>query len=596
MSSLDTLNINEISNVYVMYNELCNLNYKKKDYKKVLHFFHKVSKYFDILYSNFINNKTFDQNKIESFQLGFEELKKNADTAKEQLIAQKQKLETPSDKLDEYEKILYTQKSKESAYADIAKLLYENETYVSALNFFKQAMTLNPENYANYKFLSVLYNKVNDNQRAILCLEKYKEHYPKDHLVYNAIAELYSEINMYDNFEIRIEYLKKAIELKPDYQDAIRNLAFAYRNADNIQDSLKCFQRLMQLGPTNDDYCDYAHVLLKNKDFTNGFKHFKYRFDTKKSPTPHPRLNAKEITKDIDFSDKTILVHYEQGYGDTIQFCRYLSQFKARKIIFRVQDTLVDLLTPNLENIEVVGKSTPVEELSFDYYIMLMNLPLLLGATVENIPLTCGYIKADKIKAEIYKKKYFNNNDFIANGLQIDTTLTPSPQPSPLKGEGAHCNSHSCYKIGIAWHGALEGLKNRNIPLSSFYPLAKLENVKVYSLQKGFDEDLKNVPQDIKIEDLGKTFNDFSDTAAAMENMDLIISTDNVIANLAGAMGKRTFLMLFEDTDWRWFYDKERTPWYNCVKLFRGKNRPDGINEVIQNIIEAIKTSALAIK
>lgn len=563
MSSLNTLNINEISNLYVMYNELCNLNYKKKNYKKVLHFFHKVSKYFDILYANFINDEKFDQNKIKSFQLGVEELKKNAEIAKEQLIAQKQKLETPSDKLDEYEKILYVQKSKESAYADIAKLLYENEAYVSALNFFKQAMTLNPENYANYKFLSVLYNKVNDNQRAILCLEKYKEHYPKDHLVYNAIAELYSEINMYDDFEIRIEYLKKAIEFKPDYQDAIRNLAFAYRNADNIQDSLKCFQRLMELGPTNDDYCDYAHVLLKNKDFANGFKHFKYRFDTKKSPTPHPRLNAKELTKDIDFSDKTILVHYEQGYGDTIQFCRYLSQFKAKKIIFRVQDTLVDLIKPNLENIEVVGKSTPVEELSFDYYIMLMNLPLLLSATADNIPLTCGYIKADKNKAEIYKKNYFNNNDF---------------------------------KIGIAWHGTLEGLKNRNIPLSSFYPLAKLENVKVYSLQKGFDEDLKNVPQDIKIEDLGKTFNDFSDTAAAMESMDLIISTDNVIANLAGAMGKRTFLMLFEDTDWRWFYDKEYTPWYDCVKLFRGKNRPDGINEVIQNIIEAIKTSALAIK
>lgn len=559
MTLFNTLDINEISNIYVMYNELCNLCYQKKNYNSFLIHFNKLSKYFEDLYSKLSNSESFNVNQAESLKIGFLEMKKLAGVC-DSNIPNPEKINI--DSLDKYEQILYSKIDKKQVYKNIARLLYDDEIYVSALSFLQNSMRLNPENYEDYKFLGVLYDKINDKNRAILCFEKYIENMPSDPLMYNAVGELYSDINLYENFEKKIDYFKKAIDLDPKCKIAIKNLAYTYRNADNIQESLNWFEKLVKLNPENDDYCNYAHVLLKNKDFENGFKYFETRFDRGLLSTPQPKINAPKLTKEIDFSNKTILVHYEQGYGDTVQFCRYLSKFKPKKIIFLVQDELVDLLKFNLKNVEVVCKSTSVEDLSFDYYIMLMNLPMLLSETVDSIPLPKGYIKADLEKIDYYKKKYFDNNFF---------------------------------KIGVAWSGALEGLKNRNIPLSYFYPLTQLENVCVYSFQKGFDDDLDNLPDEIKIENLAKTFNDFSDTSAALNNVDLVITTDNVIANLAGAMGKKTFLLLFEDSDWRWFDDTERTPWYESVKIFRGKNNEDSINLIIKNIINNIN-SKFAVK
>lgn len=555
MKLFDTLDINEISNIYVMYNELCNLCYKKSDYKGFLIHFEKLSKYFESLYSKISNSELFNAGQVDGLKIGFLEMKKLADVCGSNLSKPEK---VSIDSLDKYEQILYSKFDKEQVYRNIAKLLFEDEIYISALTFLQNSMRLNPENYEDYKFLGILYDKINDKNRAILCFEKYIENMPSDPLMYNAVGELYSDINLYDNFEKKIDYFKKAIELDPKCKIAVKNLAYTYRNADNIEESLKCFEKLLELNPENDDYCNYAHLLLKNKDFENGFKYFETRFDRGLLSTPHPKINSPKLTKEIDFSNKTILVHYEQGYGDTVQFCRYLSKFKPKKIIFLVQDELVDLLKFNLKSVEVVGNSTSVDDLSFDYYIMLMNLPMLLNETVDSILLTSGYIEADVEKINFYKKKYFDNNSF---------------------------------KIGIAWSGALEGLKNRNIPLSYFYPLAQLKNVCVYSFQKGFDNDLDNLPNGVKIENLGKTFNDFSDTAAALQNVDLVITTDNVIANLAGAMGKKTYLLIFEDSDWRWFDDTEKTPWYNSVKIFRGKNKEDSINLIIKNIINNINSN-----
>lgn len=556
MNSLNSQDIIGISNLYIMYNEICNFYYQKKDYNNLLKYFHKLSKYFDILYSNLTTNESHNIEQIEGFKLGFLEMKKLADISNEEIKGLTENINT--DALDKYEQIFYNQKDRASAYYELAQQLYEDSIYVSALNFLKNSMQLTPEKYENYNLLGILYNKVNDNRRAILCYEKYNEHFPRNPLVYNAIGALYSELDRFDYFDIRIENFKKAIEIDPNCDDAIRNLAFTYRNADNVEESMKYFKKLIDLNPTNDDYYNYGHMKLRIRDFQEGFKYFAYRFDRGVFSIMHPKFDAPKLTKDIDFTDKTILIHYEQGFGDTIQFCRYLFQLKAKKIIFKVQDELVNLLRLNLsnvKNIEIVAKSTPIETLSFEYYIMLMDVLSLIDTTADNIPLSKGYISADAAKIEAYRKEYFNNNDL---------------------------------KIGITWHGKPKGAENRNISLSNFHSLSKLKNVKIYSFQKGFDDDLENLPDDVNIVNLGKTFNDFSDTAAAMANVDLLISTDNVIANLAGAMGKKTFLLLFEDADWRWFDNDEISPWYDSVRIFRGKNKKENINLTIQNISEII--------
>ena len=255
-----------------------------------------------------------------------------------------------------------------------------------------------------------------------------------------------------------------------------------------------------------------------------------------------------------------MLIQYEQGFGDSIQFLRYVEQIKplAKKIIFRTRDKLLDLLKINLNGFEVIGQSLPIEELQFDYHIPLMSLPKVLNSKIDNIPLAQGYIKADAKKTEEYKKNFFDNDYF---------------------------------KIGISWNGTEGGSQKRSIPLELFYPLTKMKNTKVYSFQKGLGSgQLELLPPNVEIVDLGNTFDDFSDTAAAMSNLDLFITSDNGNLNLAGAMGKKAFLLLTQYPDWRWFFDEETTPWYNSVKIFKQANENDGWEPVMQRAFKELET------
>lgn len=393
---------------------------------------------------------------------------------------------------------------------------------------------------------------------AIVYYEESLKITPEDANVYNTIGYLYKIIgNKYQHLDEQIKYFEKAIELDPQCIQTIRNLAVTYPLVGRGEEAVKYFKKLLELEPVVDDYVAYSHLQIQLGNFTEGFKYYEYRFQRKGNPLEYPKFD-KPRWEGQNISDKTLLVHYEQGFGDSIQFFRYLEQTKplAKKIIFRVQDELVDLFRINIENIDIVGLSTPLSELSFDYEIPLLSILHATNATIDNIPFTQSYLKADKTKTEKYKKEFFNNN---------------------------------CMKIGISYNGAQFGNERRNVPLGCFYPLAKLKNIKLYSFQKGFGaEQLKNVPSDIEIIDLGATFNDFSDTAAAMANVDLFITSDNSVFNLAGAMGKKTFVLLNKHSEWRWFYDEETTPWYDSVKIFKKQNEEDDWNLPIEKIIKIL--------
>lgn len=381
---------------------------------------------------------------------------------------------------------------------------------------------------------------------------------PNDANVYNTIGYLYKTIgNKYLHLDEQIKYFQKAIELDPNCIQTIRNLAVTYPLVGRGDEAVKYFKKLLELEPVVDDYVAYSHLQIQLGNFAEGFKYYEYRFQRKGNPLEYPKFD-KPRWEGQEISDKTLLVHYEQGFGDSIQFFRYLEQIKplAKKIIFRVQDELIDLFKNNIEDIEIVGFSTPLLKLSFDYQIPLISILNVMNASIDNIPFTEGYIKADQAKIEHYKKEFFNND---------------------------------CLKIGISYNGAQFGNARRNVPLECFYPLAKLKNTKIYSFQKGFGaEQLKKVPSDIEIIDLGKTFNDFSDTAAAMANVDLFITSDNSVFNLAGAMGKKTFVLLNKYSEWRWFYDEKSTPWYDSVRIFKKQNEEDNWDLLMKEIIKAI--------
>lgn len=549
------LTIDEISNLYVMYNELCSFNFQNKNWENTLKYFYKTQKYFNLVYEDIIKNDTADENKINNVKNNFLSIKNLAITASKELGYDTFTENIPAAALDEYEKILHQENKKDVAYAKLSELLNKAGANISAINFLKKSLQINPNNHEYYRLIGDYYSQLKDYPKAIAFYEKFNELSPGNPLVYNSLGTLYSLTGRYDDLEKQIEYFKKALEILPKYEQALQNLAIAYRHYDKDKECCDCYRKLIELYPSADNYFNYACQQIKLENFEEGWKYFEYRFDRKpKYKVFYPQMPKPRWDGIKDLQDKVLLVQYEQGFGDSLQFFRYLPQIKTKKTIFRVQDGLVELFKYNTKDIEIIGKSTPVEEIAFDYHVPIMSLPYLLNFQIETIPLAEGYIKADNKKIEKYKQKFFNND---------------------------------CLKIGITWKGASWGNEKRNIPIEFFNSLAELKNVKVYSFQKEVlpEEYEKMHPEII---DLGKTFNDFSDTAAAMANLDLFVTSDNGVFNLAGAMGQKTFLLLNRESEWRWFNDEKTTPWYKSVKIFKKDFEKQSWDVLIQKVIEAL--------
>lgn len=392
---------------------------------------------------------------------------------------------------------------------------------------------------------------------ALDCYLEYIEQNPDDSNIHNIIGYLYKKINPYQNLDKQIYHFTKAVDINPDFELAVRNLVFANLRAGNYDSALECFGKLFKLNPIPDDYTAYACLMLQSGNFEQGWKYYGFRFHKKFDRTVYPKIN-KPFWEGQNLKDKIILVNYEQGYGDSIQFFRYLSQLKpiAKKVIFRVQDGLVELLKTSDDEIDIVGEATPIETLNFDYHTPLLNLPHLLKAQKDNIPLSNGYIKADRKKVEKYKKEFFQNDNL---------------------------------KIGISWKGAVGGNARRDIPLKCFSALAEIKNAKIYSFQKDFhNNEFENLPPEFQIVNLAPTFNDFSATAAAMANLDLFVTGDNSVFNLAGAMGVKTCVLLSKDAEWRWFFDDKTTAWYDNVRIFKKQDENENWAIQMDKIVQFI--------
>lgn len=526
--------------LYLMYSELFSISLLNKNLLEAKLYFLKSAKYFDeISVKSFEIQQNFSSNK-DRFSIIFDNEKINyKDLTK-----------------DNIENIFDNEKV-EIAYKKIAVLLEEKMAYNSAINCLKKTIELNPQDYSSYISLGNLYIDLANYQEAIKSFEKYKEYNANNPQIYDVIGVLYSKLDRYDYFDVRINNFKKALELDPNCTDVLRHLAITYRNSGDNQTCTDYYAQLLKLNPTIDDYYDYSLQKLMLGDFQEGLKYFDYRFIRKNNPTYYPYIKKHKWDGSECIKDKKLLVIREQGYGDSIQFLRYLPKVNAKKVMFRVQECLIDLFKYNFPEIEYIPETTAVEDIDFDYHIPIENLLITCHATVDNIPNTKGYIKAGDNKIKEYKSKFFSNNKF---------------------------------KIGIAWCGLRGGVDNRNIPLKYLHVLTQLPNVQIYSLQKDTRGELEHsLAKGINIVDLGQTFNDFCDTAAAVENLDLLISTDNVVGNLGGAMGKKTLLILNKDANWRWLDSGDSSIWYDNMKVFRKSFEKEDWSIVVTQLINEIK-------
>jgi hypothetical protein len=244
---------------------------------------------------------------------------------------------------------------------------------------------------------------------------------------------------------------------------------------------------------------------------------------------------------DQALAGKTLFLHSEQGLGDTIQFCRYalLAEARGAQVVMSVQDSLRRLLRRLSPTIQIIGETQHPPE--FDFHCPLLSLPRAFGTTADTIPAAGRYLSAEGERVERWRQALGNHG----------------------------------FKVGICWQGGVSRVDmGRSFPLAMLHRIASLPGVRLISLQKGRGcEQLDALPAGMLVQVPGDGFDAgpdaFLDTAAVLENMDLVITSDTAMAHLAGALGRPTWVVLKRVPDWRWFLERADSPWYPGHRLFR---------------------------
>ena len=351
-----------------------------------------------------------------------------------------------------------------------------------------------------------------------------------------------------DRFDEAIADFSSVLWLEPKNVVALKNLGAVYETLKMPSKAMEAYDRAISIDPSYADaHFNKSLVLLRMGNFEAGWPLYEWRnHRDRKHRFSSPVRNFLQPLwlGDADVRDKTVFLYWEQGLGDTIQFSRLAEQVSKLgcKVILEVQEPLKDLMLGlnGVEEIIQPGESVP----DFDYHCPLMSLPYALNLQPHNIPSTVPYLTPNQSKVDYWRDK-----------------LGPENKP----------------RIGVVWSGSKshQNDTNRSVRLSHL-----LENITAtdvfYSLQKEMrPEDLDYFDSQERLYHFGHELNDFSDTAALTELMDVVISVDTSVAHLAGAMGKIVFLLLPYESDFRWLEGVAKSPWYPTITLFRQDRNRD---------------------
>ncbi len=424
------------------------------------------------------------------------------------------------------------------AWCNLGTLLKQKKQLREAFEAFQHAAQTEPTLAEAHFSLGVLLQHQGNMpaardayERAVAAKPEYAE----------ALNNLGSVLAHVGDWKRAAECYSRSLEILPDEPETLNNLGNLLKVQGRLAEAAVCYERTLKLAP---DYpqvrYNWGLMLLAHGNFIEGWPHYEWRLRAMDAERKfdQPRWQGELLR------DKTVVVHAEQGLGDTIQFARYLPLVRERvgRVICEVQPALVPLLSKSrLAGVaEFVQRGAALPE--FDVQISLLSLPAVFQTTAETVPLAEGYLAADPER--------------VANWKSILGATDRLP-------------------VGIAWQGSAgyPGDRERSIPLAEFAPLA-LPGVELISLQKGFgSEQLAQLAGEFAVRDLGPEFDAtggaFMDAAAVIQNLDLVVTSDTAIAHLAGALGKPTWLATSLVPDWRWMFDRSDSPWYASMTLFR---------------------------
>jgi Flp pilus assembly protein TadD len=346
---------------------------------------------------------------------------------------------------------------------------------------------------------------------------------------------------------------RRSLATNPNNVVAHLNLGITLGKKGLLQEAIASYRRAIALAPnTCDAHWNLSQLLLLLGDYEQGWREYEWRWQRKNFPTmwralPQPRWTGEDLT------GKTLLVHTEQGYGDAIQFVRYVPMLAARgaRVVLLCQPAMARLLNgvAGVERI-VPGIASPADLPPFDFHCPIMSLPFLFETRLDSVPANIPYLKPEPSLLQHWRAK--------VNVAAVGSKIGPRRVNGP--------------KVGLVWAGNPEHINDahRSATLEHFAPLAGA-GATFYSLQKGpAAVQVTSPPKGMELIDLTEDLRDFADTAALVSSLDLVITVDTAVAHVAGALGIPAWVLVARcEHDWRWMIDREDTPWYPAMRLFR---------------------------
>jgi tetratricopeptide (TPR) repeat protein len=428
------------------------------------------------------------------------------------------------------------------AHNNLGIVLEEQGKLDEAVASFRESLRLKPDAPETLSNLGVALAGQGKHQEALACYYEALRIQPDSAEAHNNLGNALRAEGL---VEESIAHHRRALEIKPGYAEAHNNLGIAFVQQGDFDQALAAYTRAVDLKP---EYAD-AHMnrslgWLALGDFARGWPEYEWRWRGRSMsprPFPQPPWDGSPL------GERTILLHAEQGLGDTLQFVRYarLVQARGARVVVEAPRPLLPLLQRCRGIDRLVGQGDKLPD--FDVHAPLLSLPGLLGTTLTTVPAAVPYLEADPALAAQWRQEL-----------------------ARLPG----------FKVGVAWQGSAKykGDRFRSVPLRHFAPLARVPGVRLIPLQKGPGLEQK-ATAGVPLTELGRPLDEaagpFMDTAAVLQSLDLFITSDSAIAHLAGALGMPAWLVLPHSPDWRWLRQREDSPWYPTMRLFRQQRRGD---------------------
>lgn len=404
-----------------------------------------------------------------------------------------------------------------------------------AIDSLQCAVALNANNVNALSNLGIVLKEQKRFPEAIAALDRATSIEPESAALWANFASIYEPMG---ELERMGDLARRSVACDPNYPEPYNLLGNCEMEAGRLAEALVLYEKVVGLDPGNRNAnWNLALIWLLQGDYERGWKQFEWRKRLHSVLLDHGEYSGVEWDG-APLAGRHILVHSEQGMGDAIQFVRYAGQLKERgagRVIFECPYPIVPLLS-GVEGVDsVIARGAPLP--AYDVHAQLMSLPGLLGTTQETIPDAVPYISVEPRTVQ---------------------ALVSAPA--------------GVMKIGFVWAGNPIHARDylRSAPLSAFRALFEMPGTRFFSLQKGefAEAQLSGIPE-ATLANLAPHLDDFRDTAAAILSLDLVITVDTSVAHLAGALGKPTWLLLPHVPDFRWMLDRDDSPWYPTMRLFR---------------------------